>query len=207
MYGVPVVGMLLRFAKSKLTRNCDSFLAKAAGVIHVGANSGQERTVYDKHKLNVLWIEPIPEVFEKLKANLETYPKQSALQCLVADQDDAESIFHVSNNSGESSSVLELSLHKDIWPEVYYERSITLRAITLASLVDKEYINTCYYDSLVIDTQGSELLVLKGALPILHWFRFIKAEVPDFEAYTGCSQMTDVRAFLGKAWVSRDFTP
>ena len=49
---------------------------------------------------------------------------------------------------------------------------------------------------LVIDTQGSELLVLKGALPILHHFKYIQTEVPDFEAYKGCCQLKDLQFFL-----------
>jgi hypothetical protein len=50
----------------------------------------------------------------------------------------------------------------------------------------------------VLDTQGSELLVLQGAVPILPHFRFIKAEAADFESYVGCCQITDLTAFLGQ---------
>jgi hypothetical protein len=49
---------------------------------------------------------------------------------------------------------------------------------------------------LIIDTQGSELLVLKGAIPILHHFKYIQTEVPDFEAYKDCCQIEDVKLFL-----------
>ena len=196
MCDIFAIGTLLRITKSKLRRDRDTFLGRASGVVHVGANSGQERALYERHGLRVLWIEPIPEIFETLRANLQHYPRQSALQCLVADQDETEYAFHVSNNLGASSSILELKLHKDIWPDVAYERSITLRAITLASLLKRERINPSDFNALVIDTQGSELLVLKGTVPILHAFRFIKIEVPDFESYAGCCQLTDVEVFL-----------
>ena len=49
---------------------------------------------------------------------------------------------------------------------------------------------------LVMDTQGSELLVLKGAIPILQNFTYIKTEVPDFESYKGCCQLKDLQSFL-----------
>ena len=49
---------------------------------------------------------------------------------------------------------------------------------------------------LVIDTQGSELMVLKGAESILHHFIYIQTEVPDFEAYKGCCQLKDLQLFL-----------
>ncbi|HSG11415.1 MAG TPA: FkbM family methyltransferase [Gammaproteobacteria bacterium] len=47
-----------------------------------------------------------------------------------------------------------------------------------------------------MDTQGSELLVLQGGLPVLDNFRYIKTEVPDFESYAGCCQLADVSEFM-----------
>ena len=49
---------------------------------------------------------------------------------------------------------------------------------------------------LLMDTQGSELLVLQGAVFILKNFTYIKTEVPDFEAYKGCCQLGDLNEFL-----------
>jgi hypothetical protein len=63
-------------------------------------------------------------------------------------------------------------------------------------LLARERIDVARYDSLVMDTQGSELLVLKGAEPLLERVRFIKTEVPDFEAYTGCARLDDIARFL-----------
>src|SRR5262249_367879 len=76
----------------------DSFLRKVSGVIHVGANLGQERVLYSRHGLNVIWIEPIPEIFRELSRNVEGFPWQRAYQYLITDRDDAEYTFHISNN-------------------------------------------------------------------------------------------------------------
>jgi FkbM family methyltransferase len=179
-----------------LKRDPHSFLRKVSGVIHVGANTGQERDLYERYGLRVIWIEPIPEVFETLRMNLTGFPRQAALQYLVTDQDDAEYRFHIANNNGVSSSILDLKLHKDIWPEIAYERAITLRSKTLASLLEGEGIEPRDYDALMMDTQGSELLVLKGAVPILKNFKYIKTEVADFEVYAGCCQLADIASFL-----------
>jgi FkbM family methyltransferase len=157
---------------------------------------GQEREIYEHYGLRVIWIEPIPEVFDTLLVNIKNHNNQMAFQNLITDQDDAEYTFHVSNNAGASSSILELKLHKDIWPEVAYEKIIKLRSTTLLSFLRRERINADEYDALIMDTQGSELLVLKGAAPILHAFRFIKTEVPDFESYTDCCQLEDISEFL-----------
>jgi FkbM family methyltransferase len=190
---------VLHRAKSALKRDPDGFLQHVSGVVHVGANLGQERALYDKHGLPVIWIEPIPDVFQLLKANLAGFARQRAFQYLITDRDDAEYQFHVANNGGASSSVLDLNLHRDIWPEVAYERTIALRSKTLATVVRDERIDIRQYDALIMDTQGSELLVLQGAAPILHNFTHIKTEVPDFESYSGCCQLRDMAAFLTRA--------
>jgi FkbM family methyltransferase len=184
-----------RRLKKRLRKDPNRFLRDAKGVIHVGANVGQERHLYERHGLSVLWIEPMPDVFRTLHANLEGFGRQRALECLVTDRDDGEYEFHIANNSG-SSSILDLEHHKDIWPGVEITRTITLPGMTLASLLTAQGIDPAAYDALIMDTQGSELLVLKGAEPVLPNFRYIKTEVADFEAYVGCCQVKDIEAFL-----------
>jgi FkbM family methyltransferase len=187
---------LLRRTKRLVTGDPDRFLRGASGVIHVGANTGQERARYASYGLDVLWIEPIHEVFETLQRNLEAYPRQRALECLVTDRDDAEYEFHVANNEGQSSSIFDLKEHQDVWPKVAFTHSVRLRSKTLPSLLEAEGVDPTRYDALIMDTQGSELLVLKGAEPILGAFEYIKTEVPDFEAYAGCCRLTDIEGFL-----------
>ncbi len=52
------------------------------------------------------------------------------------------------------------------------------------------------YDALVMDTQGAEMMVLKGAKSILNNFSYIKLEAPDFEAYRDCCKIPELTAFL-----------
>lgn len=178
------------------TSQPDSFLTGVKGVIHVGASYGQERDLYAQHGLGVLWVEPIPEVFAQLVENLSAFPLQQALECLVTDRDGAEYEFNISNNEGMSSSILDLKLHRDIWPEVHYDRAIRLISKTLPTALADAHIDIASYDALIMDTQGSELLILQGAAPVLEHFRYIKTEAPDFEAYEGCCLVEDLARFL-----------
>jgi FkbM family methyltransferase len=193
---IPGMGAIRRRLNSRPLGDPDRFLRHVSGVIHVGANTGQERKRYEKRSLRVIWIEPVPEIFERLKTNLRCHPRQVAIQYLVTDQDNAEYAFHIANNGGESSSILDFKLHKDIWPHVEWDRTIRIRSVTLPTLLRKENVNLSDYDALIMDTQGSELLVLKGAAPILREFRFIKTEVHDFECYSGCCQLKELDHFL-----------
>jgi FkbM family methyltransferase len=185
--------------KSYIPRyNPHYFLREITGLIHVGAHHGQERRMYAKRDLNVLWVEAVPDIFEKLCDNIGTYPSQIASNYLLTDRDDAEYVFHIANNYGESSSILELHDHKKIWPEVRFERDVNLKSITLDSLLVKLNKSITDYQALVIDTQGSELLVLKGATRSLPFFKFVKVEAWDFEAYSGCPKVNDVVDYLNE---------
>lgn len=186
---------LFSFRKRPATPPVD-FLTRVSGVVHVGANQGQERDQYAALGLAVLWVEPIPEVFSMLQENIAGFPNQRALQYLITDREDQPYTFNIANNLGRSSSILDFKLHKDIWPSVQFTHSVTLRSRTLAGVLAEEKIDPSLFQALVIDTQGSELLVMRGAGSYLGQFQFIKTEVADFEAYEGCCQLDEVTAFL-----------
>jgi FkbM family methyltransferase len=191
-----LAGALRRQWWPKRQRDPEHFERYVRGVVHVGANTGQERLIYDRAGLNVLWIESIPSVYETLVANIRALPKQRAVCALVTDRDGVETPFHIANNDGKSSSILDLKHHADIYPDIKFKASITLTSTTLTTLFAREGVNAADYDALVMDTQGSELLVLEGALPLLRGFEYIKTEVADFESYAGCCQLADIEAFM-----------
>ena len=188
-------------AISKLRRiffPLDSFLKRVPGVIHVGANTGQERHHYASFGLNVLWIEPIPAVFEELRSNISGFPNQCAYCYLLAAENGTEYTFHVANNGGASSSIFDFAEHRKVWPDVFYTHDLHITATTLVRLIDIEKINLRSYGALVLDTQGSELLVLKGAIPVLGRFHFVKTEVADFDSYAGCCQLAELTDFMSQ---------
>ena len=184
-------------------------MKKVKGIIHVGASIGQERDGYASYGLNVLWIEPIPWVFKELKSAISSYPNQRALEYLVLDKDGETKTLHISNNNGASSSVLELALHQDVWPSVHFTRDIEIQSHKLDTIIDREHIDLSDYDGLVLDTQGAELLVLKGAQRALRNARMVKIEVADFEAYAGCPRPEQIADFLGtygfREWMRTPF--
>ena len=72
----PMQLYLKRFRKF-LHRLRDPVLRKARGVVHLGANSGQERFIYARRGLDVVWVEAIPEVFAELQRNIGCLPPSS----------------------------------------------------------------------------------------------------------------------------------
>ena len=115
----------------------DRFLESCSCIVHVGANSGQERHLYSRFGLTVVWIEPIPAIYEQLVYNIQSHPKQTAIRALLTDHAGDAVKLNISNNSGESSSIFDLAQHKDIWPEVDYVDQLQLESETLDGLVER----------------------------------------------------------------------
>lgn len=187
---------LKKYINRIFIRNPDSFFKKIDGIIHIGANVSQERLYYEKCGLSVIWVEPIPRVFDQLVKNISTLSGQKAYQYLLTDNDAQYYEFNIAGESGESSSIFELAEHKDIWPTIEYMDSVRLKGSTLESMIREEAVDIDQYQGLVLDTQGSELLVLQGAKNILKKFSYIKLEAWDFNAYDGCCQMDELIAYL-----------
>jgi len=172
------------------------FIKDSKGVIHVGANTGQARDIYAGYNLPVVWIEALPEAFQKLAGNIAGYPNQRALRYLLTDKDDDVREFHVASNDGQSSSVFDFGEHARIWPEIAYTQTVNLTTTTLKTALQRHSVNLDEYDTLIMDVQGAELLVLKGAEGILDKFKFIRAEACDFELYKGGCLLKDLDEYL-----------
>ena len=179
-----------------LKKNPNFYLKNISGIIHIGANEGQEREKYKKYSLSVIWIEPIPGIYEQLIKNISNYPNQIAFKCLLTDLDNQSIEFKIANNNGASSSIFNLGLHTEVWPDVNFTSSISLKSLTLTSLVKNKKIDLKNYQALLIDTQGSELLVLKGGSEILKNFKYIITEAADFESYINGCKIDDLYNFL-----------
>ncbi len=162
------------------------------GVLHIGANVGEERFMYDKLGIKKqVWIEGNPDIFLTLKENLSYNPHAVALNYLIGDEN-KESVLHESNNGSQSSSVLDLDYHKIDHPDVHYVRDIPLQMYRVDSLD----LDLSGVDLLNIDLQGAELMALRGMGDIVKQFKAIYLEVNKKELYKGCPLVEDLDLFL-----------
>lgn len=168
---------------------------KPIGVLHVGANVGEEAPVYDELGLkDVVWIEGNPDIIPKLVENTSRYRHGVILAC-IGDIEGEEVSFNVSNNGSQSSSILELGTHKTAHPEVYYVESFKTKTRRIDAL--SEEIGFASLDFLNIDLQGAELKALKGMGELLHQFKWAYLEVNKEELYKGCALVEDIDFYLG----------
>ena len=73
----------------------------------------------------------------------------------------------VASKDGMLSSIFDFDQHGSIWLELGMSGQITLKSATLATLLKINEVEVGLYKTLVMDVQGSELLVLRGAEPFL----------------------------------------
>lgn len=174
---------------------------KPEGILHVGANEGQEAEMYDQLGVkNVIWVEAIPEVFAKLQKNIAKYPGQSAILACVGDQDGKEVVFNVANNDGQSSSYLQFGTHAKVHPTVKYVRQekMVMRRLDSLLMMELEYFEPCSGWFLNMDLQGVELDALRGMGSLLHDFDWAYIEVNAEPLYEGCALVQEVDDYLAK---------
>ena len=182
--------MLIPFRKILSTYNL-----KPKGILHIGAWDGIEMDDYAAEGItNVLFIEAQQSIFETLLGRIKPYSKAKALNYCVSDKNEVV-LFNCTNN-GQSSSFLELGEHAEIYPSIIVEKVIEVQALTVDNIFGIEKLNVSEYDFVNIDTQGSELKVLKGMLSIIPFVKCFYIEVNEKHLYKNCALVYEVDDFL-----------
>lgn len=194
--------------KNKETPSGDSiyYLSQAKGVLHIGAHRGSERFVYDWLGKEVIWIEANPKIFKELKQNLNEFKYQKCYEALIYSQNNQLINFFLSSNDNASSSIYNFSKNfkekkiffQDKKRNIEMTDEIKLKSITLDDFLEKNYIDTKKYNHWVIDVQGAELDVFKGATKNLNFCDSITVEVSTENFYEKGSKYQDVKEFLNK---------
>jgi FkbM family methyltransferase len=169
------------------------------GVLHVGANVGEEAPVYLELGIKKqVWIEANPVIFEKLKQNISNNPEAEAINACISDDDQSESIvFNVSNNGSQSSSILEFGTHRTAHPEVHFVEQLKLVPQRLDFFFENAYDGfNSGLDFLNIDLQGAELKALRSLGIHLNHFKWAYLEVNKEELYKGCPMVEDLDMYL-----------
>lgn len=174
------------------------------GVLHVGANRGEEFEVYNELGIkNQIWVEAYEPVFQKLKDHVKSNPNAICWNACISDENYQTVTFNVSNNGSQSSSILELGTHAQVHPDVHWIQKIEMKTRRLDDLFKSDYVNPLDYDFLNIDLQGAELKALKGLGQLIHNFKWAYLEVNKAELYKGCALVEDIDYYLGAYGFSR----
>jgi len=165
------------------------------GIFHIGANTCQELDLYNRvfgiQSNQIVWIEAIPWIVDSIK--------QQGIQNMyqaVFDKTPGEIFFNVTNNNGESSSILDLKTHLVEHPHVQVSQKLLLKSETFEHFVNTHSLPIGCLDFLVMDIQGAELQVLRGSPDVLKNVKMICTEINDAELYAGAGIFSDLTLFL-----------
>jgi FkbM family methyltransferase len=159
---------------------------RVTGVLHVGAHTHEEQPVYDSWGVprdRVVWIDAVARA-------------PGTHELVVSDTDGEEVDFHLTNNDGQSSSILPLGTHMQRHPHVHVVQTTKRTTTTLDTFFSTQEDEASALNFWNLDIQGAELKALRGATGILQHADAIYLEVNTEQVYKGCAELRDVEAFL-----------
>jgi FkbM family methyltransferase len=180
------------FISKKLIR---TYLPPNPVIIDCGAYDGKDSLELVKFRGSAVYsFEPIPSLYDRLKANTEFISKIKSFNLALADFNGTAKMFVSSGQSDGSSSLIPPEDHLIDHPEVYFKDQIEVNCITLDEWARQNEINKI--DMLWLDMQGYELPMLKASKNILPTVKVIHTEVSLKESYKNVSQYPELKEFL-----------
>lgn len=173
---------------------------KGTNLVHVGAHMGQESASYRKLGIShVIWIEGNPRVFETLQKTSRTMSGLNTCWLgLLSESDDADRCLYVTNRGTFSSILIPTDRARGYWPDIEVVEALRCPTMKLDSMLAiAEFEIDRAFQTLIVDVQGAELYVLKGATNFLaKWAHQVVAEIYTEELYEGCPLEEDVSAWM-----------
>ena len=173
-----------------------------------GAHRYQERQLFDRLFPNlerIYLFEPLPELARILKQVEAADARVRVFPYALSDQD-GEQDFYITNNDGESSSLLRLGKHREIFPHVKTVGVTQVQCRTLDRVIHEAGLSMP--DMLLLDVQGAEHRILSSLSPRLkRHIRVLYVEASLDEVYEGARCLDDLTALLGEDHRLVSFAP
>lgn len=170
----------------------DKFGLIVTGILHVGANDGDEYRSYCALTVGpIAFVEAIPQMADKIKARLDPARDDICINAVCSDEAGQIVKFNVASNHGLSSSMLDLSKHAEIYPGIVYTESFMAETVTVDSLA-AQYPSLAEVNLMIVDTQGADLKILRGATETLKHVDAVIVEVAEDALYAGGSTLNDI---------------
>lgn len=173
------------------------FSVKVRGIVHIGACALEEKASYTNAGLShndVLWFEANPVMVSLMKM---AHPLSKIYNFAIGNRDDDSVTLHVANNF-QSSSILNLGVHRFVHPDVTYESDVQVCMRRMKTLVEDKTVDISNANFLNIDIQGYELEALKGFDELLHQFDYLYLEINCDYLYEGCPLVEEIDAYVAR---------
>ncbi|MBI3806647.1 MAG: FkbM family methyltransferase [Nitrospirae bacterium] len=150
-------------------------------------------------------FEPIPELARQLKQFEVTDARVRVFPFALSGHNGAQDFF-ITNNDGESSSLLRLGKHREIFPHVREVRATRVECRTLDHVIREAGL--LKPDMLLLDVQGAEHQILSSLSPGLKsHIQVLYVEASLEEVYQGARCLDDLVAVLADDHQLVSFAP
>lgn len=166
---------------------------KPRGVFHIGAHKCEEKIDYNRMGIsdqNIVWVDGNEDIVKDMKS----HGIQNIYYGLI-DEKEHDVVFYITNN-GQSSSILEMGTHKDMYKHIVVVEERKQTTTTLEKLVKENKLDMSNLNFWNFDIQGAELLALKGAGDLLNYADALYLEVNTQEVYKNCARLEELDEFL-----------
>lgn len=171
------------------------FGVKLRGALHVGAHQGNEITSYRRHNVSpVVFVEANPDLATALRKRFASETDVVVIEA-AASQQAGEATFNITSMD-QSSSLLPLKEHANLYPKIGVDRQITVRTERLDALLAEHGVDPAALNFVAMDIQGAELMALRGAEDLLAHIQALQIEVNYKELYDGCALIGEIDAYL-----------
>ena len=186
-----------------LDTDFEKYVKEIRGVLHVGANTGQELDWYVNKKVSrVIWFEPHNKSFAILQANIAEYKNHEAYKIGIHDTLKSATL-HVASNSAQSSSILPFGTHRNHYPRIHYVGDQGITLMRMDHFLRNNHISIDDFNFLNVDVQGVELNVMKSFGEQLGKLDYIYSEVNKQNLYVGGNLLPEIDTYLDSFGFSR----
>lgn len=163
------------------------------GVLHLGAHECEEKEYYNKAGISdnqIIWIDGNKNLVDSMKSK-----NFNNIYHALIDNEEKLVEFKITNN-GQSSSILDLGTHADLYPHIVVTENQKLYTTRLDKFFESNNIDPSKYDFWNLDIQGTELRALKSAEKYLKYVNYIYTEANTKEVYKGCALLPEMDEYL-----------
>lgn len=187
---------------SKITiTELSKYLENPKIIVEAGASDGVDTLIFLQNfpQVTIFAAEPIKKQYDFLINKFKNFSNIKLSQVALSRKTETVSIF-VGKNAGElggmgSSSLLKPSLHKRYFPEITFNETQLVSAVTLREFFINNNIEIA--DLLWLDIQGMELDVIKASEGTMRdKVKLLHLEISRVKFYEEMPSEKDIRSYL-----------
>lgn len=174
------------------------------GILHVGANVGQEIPNYlTDGYAPIILVEANPDLSARLEEITAELPQVQVINRAALDKNGSITLNITGNDQGSSVLAMSDKGLQEFGSDFHVVKTVEVQGQRLDDMIADAGIPADAFSILYLDIQGAEAMALRGAEGILSKVDLVLSEINFVEHYDGCAQIEDIDILLEAAGFDR----